>query len=55
MYLPGECYTAVVTKQSNLPYQKKILEEIQEIKQAVVANAHDIKGFFHMPIKISDQ
>ena len=38
---------AVETKQSNLLDQKKILEEIQEIKQAVVANAPDIKGFSH--------
>ena len=41
------CLPAVETKQSNLLDQKKFLEEIQEIKQAVVANAHDIKDFSH--------
>ena len=41
------CLPAVETKQSNLLDQEKTLEEIQEIKQAVVANAYDIKDFSH--------
>ena len=38
---------AFETKRSNLLDQNKILKEIQEIKQAVAANAHDIKKFSH--------
>ena len=41
------CLAAFETKRSNLLDENKILDEIQEIKQAVVANTHDIKKFSH--------